>query len=213
MGGDGAVTSRFRSPARIVLTVAAMVASVTIAGGADAATPAGSLHACADPHGRLAVQKRGHCATGQRRIVVPLKTVPGPQGLPGPTGAFPSTLSSGTTLKGVWATGFTATASGQYLNYAVPFTYAFATAPQPLLVVSGIPSTSSKYCPGSPSDPSAAPGYVCIYAETDTAGYSEPYSTLTSQIGNATRFGWGLAVGSNSAGVTYLGGSWAATAP
>jgi hypothetical protein len=207
------MTRPFRHSARVATALVVMAAGVTVAVQADAATNAGPLHACADEHQRLVLQKHGHCSTNQRPIAIPRQAAPGPRGRPGPSGKYPSTLSSGKTLKGVWAAGFTSTAAGQYLNYAVSFTYPFAKAPQPLLVVTGIPSTSTTYCPGTPSDPRAAPGYVCIYAESDSAGYAEPYSLLTSQIGTATRFGWGFSVGSNSAGTTYVGGSWAATAP
>jgi hypothetical protein len=89
------------------------------------------------------------------------------------------------------------------------FGYRLATPVEEQVVVPGGAATAQ--CPGSLSDPQAAPGYICIYAQYGT---TTPYyilvhdveSTLDGQTGHT-----GAVIYTSNGSVS--GGTWALTAP
>jgi collagen triple helix repeat protein len=94
----------------------------------------------------------------------------GPQGIQGPPGPTETKLPSGETLTGVW--GFKVTEESG--NYPVPISFPLRVEPAPAefeaptnYIPAGSPSTTE--CPGSVSDPEAAPGEFCLYGGEESA--------------------------------------------
>jgi hypothetical protein len=125
--------------------------------------------------------------------------LPGPQG---PAGPFPSTLPSGKTLTGAYRTDIVNMVA---LEDTQSFAYPLASRPSVHFI--GIGTTAPAQCPGTASDPQAAPGNLCVYAAlglsgANVIGISDPD---TNHPGSSL---WGFTV----AGATSSG-SWAVTAP
>jgi hypothetical protein len=145
----------------------------------------------------------------------------GPQGLKGdkgdigPAGPFPATLPSGKTLTGYFAVTGVATAASQRAEDSISFAYPLATAPTPHTLEPS--ATPTPACPGSPNEPKAAPGNLCLYefqhtnAKTVAGGGDCVYANSGCDV--ATRYGGVDYVESAAAGEFYVEGSWAVTAP
>jgi hypothetical protein len=91
------------------------------------------------------------------------KGATGPEGPPGPT---ETQLPPGQTLTGGWGFGVE---DSQGLNYPVPISFPLRVSPAPAefeestnLIKDGDPPTAQ--CPGSVTEPEAAPGEFCLYA-------------------------------------------------
>ena len=126
---------------------------------------------------------------------------PGLQGLQGPAGPFPTSLPIGKTLTGVYRT---QVLSGVATPDTETFAYPLAAAPAANFV--GIGTTAPPQCPGSVSDPQAAPGNLCVYAALGQTGanvieLSDPETNLPG----ASPRGFTADGGTSS-------GSWAVTA-
>ena len=139
----------------------------------------------------------------------------GPRGAPGVAGPLLTQLPSGRSETGVYDVVFyvVSTSGGRGGTTAISFPIPLATAPTANLLEAGQPSTAA--CPGSVSDPTAAPGELCIYegVEYNVSGFEE---TDTEDDGpGANRFGMGLFVepGSTLDENGYSEGTWAVTAP
>ena len=124
---------------------------------------------------------------------------PGKDGVGGPPGPYSDTLPSGQTLKGAL-----------YLTTTISsYDFAFSLPSAPVVHVRAFNASPTQECPGSASDPQAAPGHLCVYQSNNSAAGAcvfatdDPLSSCTS----ATRFGFG---GSSSG---QFGGQWAVTAP
>jgi hypothetical protein len=155
----------------------------------------------------------------------------GPQGIQGPPGPFLQQVPSLKSLKGVWSAG-----DEEGETDLVPITFAFPVAPAPTLVyikeggVAGvkIPSTGfpigdpgsallpnaaavEAFCPGSPEDPEAEPGFVCVYA-VEEEGMEIAVGQFVAERGTPTEFGVSIPLfvaGENG----FAKGTWAVTAP
>jgi hypothetical protein len=143
---------------------------------------------------------------------------PGPQGVQGPQGPqgnpgpFPAKLPSAQTLTGAFHAGGTAVASNALTGSYISFAFPLASAPTVNLISHGSASTAA--CPGSLSNPQAAPGNFCFYESTPLnvsfIGFGDP----VGNIGGAfSRFGGNVNIFSAGSGDFADGGSWAVTAP
>ena len=90
----------------------------------------------------------------------------GDQGVPGQTGAIGGVLPHGATLVGSYLSDGTSTPDADRATI-VSFGYRLATIPT--TEVRGPFSQPTAHCTGTVADPTAAPGYFCIYS-ADTLG-------------------------------------------
>lgn len=138
----------------------------------------------------------------------------GPQGIPGP---FMQLLPSGQTLRGYYF--ITATqpgASGVVASTSVSFGFALSSAPQAHYIRAG--EVAPAACPGSTTNPQAAPGHVCVFEQSavNVSSSAGGRNTVASGgNGTASQFGFGIfGVSSTSAGGSFfIHGTWAVTAP
>jgi hypothetical protein len=122
-------------------------------------------------------------------------------------------LASNRSEFGVFGIDFPATAAGQAGISAISFHPPLAVAPTPIIIpLGGVPPVN---CPGTVSDPRAAPGYLCLY-ETTTANIAS--RTVFKNVGGivfgeADKIGAAYWVLTTGAGRAYSVGVWAVTAP
>lgn len=139
----------------------------------------------------------------------------GDRGDVGPAGPFPASLPSGKTLTGFFAVTGVATGSGQRAEDSISFTYPLTSAPTPhTLEVSDSPTAE---CPGSWSEPTAAPGNLCLYeyqhTNARTVAQEGDCVYANSDCNVASKYGGVDYVESAGAGNFYVEGTWAVTAP
>jgi len=139
----------------------------------------------------------------------------GAQGIQGVPGPFPGTLPGGITIRGEYEIDFTrdgATAGTGGDN--ITFGFSFASAPTTHVILKGgaVPAGCTG---GTPANPKADPGNLCIY-EGSFANRSS-LATFKESNGSspgADPFGAGLFMFSTAtAGTAYSAGTWAATSP
>jgi hypothetical protein len=146
----------------------------------------------------------------------------GPQGNVGPTGpkgpaGSPWTLGngvlpSGKTLRGVFAPGGTAAAPDDAVQESVSFGFISAGFPTVHYVPNG--TTPPPECPGSKTQPEAAPGHLCLYeAQVGNVSATCVFNPVTNACGEASGRGFGVAITAATSGDFWLQGSWAVTAP
>ena len=158
------------SPAMAIAVSALLAAS---AGLAVAATSTGVpvIRACANKK-TGALRLASKCRRNERAISWNKN---GPQGTPGPTGGSGTTgatgaqgspgpttdvLPSGKTERG-WFLADKNAAKGEYLGTSITFDFQLPSAPAVAYVdINGAPTAN---CPGSFSNPQAAPGKLCLY--------------------------------------------------
>jgi hypothetical protein len=139
----------------------------------------------------------------------------GAQGVQGEPGPFPQgDLPPGITLKGSYDVYKAVATSGEFLSDIVSFSFQIAAPLDAIWVPAGGPS--SPHCTGSPANPTADAGYLCIYesiARNVTLHLVlEPESDPPGTYGISGRWGAVLFVqASGAAGLTYSIGTWAAT--
>jgi hypothetical protein len=138
----------------------------------------------------------------------------GAKGATGPAGPFVDELPSGKTVRGTF--GNSGYPSGASFGNATHISFGFRlhTAPTANFLTAGSPPTTA--CPGSASNPQAAPGNLCVYETTSSnsasKGLSDPGSASVS-FGHASRDGAIVWEYSAAAGFQYYWGTWAVTAP
>jgi hypothetical protein len=138
---------------------------------------------------------------------------PGPQGPKGDPGSV-AVVPSGKTIRGVYVLSFDAASGAGSTAFSFGALLAAAPlAPPANFIDVGEGPTAS--CPGSPSNPQAAPGNLCVYeahqSHTDSgATMFHPSSGITYQ---ADPYGAGLWKTSFGTGRAESYGTWAATAP
>jgi hypothetical protein len=124
---------------------------------------------------------------------------------PGP--AATGALASGQTVRGAYNTGGTPSAANDLANTSISFVFALAAPPTVTIVQDGAPAPSQ--CPGTAAFPQAAPGNLCIYAES-TANVAPPGLLLNG----VTRSGATIYVFAQATGANFFSfGTWAVTAP
>jgi hypothetical protein len=113
-------------------------------------------------------------------------------------------LPSGATLRGVYQAD-----AGTHVETTVSFGYLLsAKLPEEVVGTSGTPTA---HCKGTAANPTAAPGYVCVYATLGTTVNSNiiVYDVETTMGGQTGHTGMEIYT-SNGA---YSQGTWALTAP
>lgn len=125
----------------------------------------------------------------------------GPQGDSGPAGPLLTVLPAGATLRGE-VYDFGTDRRSAFVSFPVPL----ATAPTVVSVAVGGPPTAN--CPGTAAEPSAKPGFLCLYYMKATNNGASVTWTLNPW--QTTRFGTGLAYTGNQY-PTEFGATWAVT--
>jgi hypothetical protein len=130
---------------------------------------------------------------------------PGAVGPPGVTGAVGGVLPSGATLRGIYRADASVSPAEQTV---LSFGYLLATKLTEEVV--GTSGTPTAHCKGTAANPTAAPGYVCIYATLGTTVNSNiiVYDMETTFGGQTGHTGMVIYT-SNGA---WSQGTWAATA-
>jgi hypothetical protein len=127
----------------------------------------------------------------------------------------PFTLESGQTMRGVYSAIIESTgaANAMFPSFTFPFLLASApSAPATNFVGTGRPSTTN--CPGTPTNPMALPGNLCVYeAMSVNANFNCFMTPATGICAAASPFGAGMFFSTNAAGHAFSFGSWAVTAP
>jgi hypothetical protein len=156
---------------------------------------------------------------------------PGKDGKNGTTG-FTETLPTGKTLKGDWSVSENVSAEAELVIGSVSFGIPLAAAPIPVYVRQG--AETPAHCTGNVANPGAEPGYLCVFARTETAAIlkeapgllesprvcslanQEHVSLLhcneTVSAATADASGFGVVAVSKEAGEVAAVGTWAVTA-
>jgi hypothetical protein len=141
----------------------------------------------------------------------------GPKGIQGQPGPFPQgDLPPGITLTGSYDIYKGVATSGEFLSNVISFGFQMAAPLEAIWVSAGGPSPP--HCTGSPADPTADPGYLCVYESIARNAVLylvlEPESEPPGTYGISGRWGAVLFVQTAAtAGLTYSIGTWAATSP
>ena len=140
----------------------------------------------------------------------------GPTGPRGPAGN-PWTLGngvlpSGKTLRGVFAPGGTAAGADSLTQESISF--GFTSAGFPTVHYIPVGTSPPPECPGTKTQPEAAPGQLCLYeAHTGNVTAICVFNPVTNACGEAAGRGFGIAITAAASGDFWLQGSWAVTAP
>ena len=223
------LSSLMPSPAMAV-AFAALLAACT--GLAVAAGSSGQvIHACANKKtGALRIANTSKCRHGE----LPVRwNLTGPQGLRGPAGATGATgasgaqgtpgtvtdvLPSGRTERGWFLADIPSAEKGQVLGTSITFNFQLPSAPAVSYVdIKGAPTAD---CPGSLSNPQAAPGRLCLYVglrlNVETTGfYTFGIDAISSNENDNTAdpFGSQIYGQATAAGRAEYHGTYAVTAP
>jgi hypothetical protein len=218
---------------RIRVTPATLIAllalTLALSGGAYAVTGGGAatVTACVHKHGGgLYLSHR--CTRGDKSLrwnvtgAAGAQGPAGPQGQAGeagatgsqgPTGPFPLTLASGKSLTGAYGVSGAATAVKQLVGTAISFDIPLLAAPTANFVAMG--GKASAACPGSVTNPLAAPSDLCIYEASrenlELVGWEDPVTHVAGE--GIEPFGFEVSGLSKAAGQYGDFGSWAVTAP
>ena len=149
---------------------------------------------------------------GQNKVVViPLDS----------DGSLPDTLPSGGTLRGTFGMyGHGEIDNGiEITSESVSFQIPLASAPSVKVVQQGTASAPPE-CPGTAANPTAAPGWLCIYENRAQNQRSGSYPSVVAPGSgfspSASRFGASLIVHGQASGTDWFywsEGTWAVTAP
>jgi hypothetical protein len=126
---------------------------------------------------------------------------------------LPTTLPSGESLRGAYGLIGHATSSGERAGAAISFEIPLASAPIAHFINEG--ATPPPQCPGTPTNPRAAPGNLCIYESVVVnvmfQGFEDPITEATGAT--VQPFGAEVVALSGASGNYDDSGSWAVTAP
>ena len=139
----------------------------------------------------------------------------GPRGQAGATGAAgPVTgiLPTKVTLRGVYNSDFVAAGADEINGGTIDFPLRLPAPPAVHVLGVGAPPTAD--CPGTTTNPQAAPGSLCVYkeAETNTSQYAV-CNFDCDPIPSAEASGALIYHHSTAAGRSFSWGAWAVTAP
>jgi hypothetical protein len=139
----------------------------------------------------------------------------GPSGEAGPAGPLTTTLPRGQTLRGVFEFRGNAEVKEEVWGFDISFGMTLASPPVAQVISPSGPATAQ--CAGSSSNPTAAPGYLCVYE----AGFSLTKSLtlcapsrancLSPAENSADAFGTRALVQSLITGPFSIHGTWAVT--
>jgi hypothetical protein len=127
----------------------------------------------------------------------------GIQGIQGPPGPFPDALPAGKTVVGTYDMEGVAAAGNGLVTSEISYIYR-APGQTAIFVKSG---TTNANCPGNSTNPTANPGFTCVYE----------FLAINASASRGINFnrvsGPGLYIFSAAAGQFGSAGTWAATAP
>jgi hypothetical protein len=174
--------------------------------------------------------KGTHCKEGGANFTVGGKIEYACNGSPWTAGG---TLPKGATEKGAWAASGDASEEAGILSTGVSFNIPLATAPTAHYIVEGEELTTtgkqpSTICTGSPANPTAPEGALCVYASLNIGGSSEAelneyllkwkwgtsvtdYTSTEPSPNTAAPFGFSVVVLSGGQEFINYAGSWAVT--
>jgi hypothetical protein len=129
------------------------------------------------------------------------------------TAGSAGTLASGKSLTGVYMVGSQGPVPGSSANGSITFAFPLASAPTGHIIRNGAASTAQ--CPGTVSNPQAAPGNFCLYeglsaTNIGSLGIGDP---IADKGGAVSPHGLNVNIVSVAAGYFADQGSWAVTAP
>lgn len=128
----------------------------------------------------------------------------GPKGDTGPAGPLLTTLPSGATVYGIAGVDVQGSVAG---TGEISLPYPFTTEPNVAVVQY---HGTDLHCTGTADAPTAPPGYLCFYVESQSAVSGPVLMYGYDGIpGNSTKRGAVIAAGFTGAG--YVFGTWAAT--
>jgi hypothetical protein len=141
--------------------------------------------------------------------------VQGVQGVQGPPGPITGDLPAGVTLRGNYMVA--GNNGGSTIHSAVSYGLRLSAPPTVNYITAG--STPPAACPGTVTNPQAAPGNLCVYeVEADNVttfrGVCDPESSGCPFGPTASREGFAVFAAIDTAGSPlFVFGSWAVTAP
>jgi hypothetical protein len=141
-----------------------------------------------------------HVASWAHNWTAHIRPKADPRYLPG------GNLPSGKTIRGVFR--MSGNDQGAGLDFGasqISFGWTLRSAPTAHFVAAG--ATPPAQCPGSPSNPQAAPGHLCVYELNAANAQSR---AVTSPL---SRFGFGLTASSVADGTWVSLGTWAVRSP
>lgn len=135
----------------------------------------------------------------------------GAKGLQGDPGPLVNTLPSGKTEFGKYYALDNPAPSGQFAIDVVSFQFPLPSLPADHYLPPGTPPSAE--CPGSPDDPRAAPGHLCVYSK-DRQNVQTTYDGDGINFDKLDTHGFAVNIRSSGTANTYFDyGSWAVTAP
>jgi hypothetical protein len=153
--------------------------------------------------------KAGQIPAGPQGPQGPAGT-PGAQGAQGPAGPITGGAPTGVTLRGNYTV--SSESSTSFATTEISFTLRLGVAPAVHYINVGDPSPAE--CPGSPTDPQALAGNLCVYEGNATNVTSRGVfnaETPGGTLGAASREGAGIYIFPTAASHAYVWGSWAVT--
>jgi hypothetical protein len=205
---------------RVALMAALALGTPSLVRGHAGDPDPGKIHACVHKkNGKVRFVDAGaECKRNENPLHLAIQGAPGPvgqTGAPGREGRSALTpLAPGETVSGVWGASVTASAGGQVYR-------AFASFPIPLEV--DIPEGNQIYvagesAPNCPGQGQAAPGFLCVYQGfTQNAETPVDFNIFdpSAEFGPAgsSRYGFGIYLQSDVAGLSAVSGTFAVTAP
>lgn len=119
------------------------------------------------------------------------------------------TPPAGTTIRGTFWMGASASAAFDLATSEISFGYDIGAAPTPHFIENG--DTPPAACPGTKAAPEAAPGHLCVYESlSSSAGVRD----VNGPTGDGSTYSIGARLFVRSSGATqtfYSGGTWAVT--
>jgi hypothetical protein len=133
----------------------------------------------------------------------------GDKGDKGDAGPLLTTLPSGKTLRGGWGFGYGPSATDRVTEGPISFQVPLTISPTVEIVQAG--GSPTEHCAGTFTDPTAAPGFLCIYTAFVNGG--GPLGTYALADGSDDyRFGAEVYFFSNGDTIAEASGTWAVTA-
>jgi hypothetical protein len=225
--------SRFRMPSPGL--VIALIALFIAMGGTGYAASQSTATVAASATAKIKkvnsrVSKVARLLNTVRRQIASISLTPGPAGPAGPRGEkgekgdkgdkgepgpVTGALPAGVTLRGTFALRQELPAAGREGQTQIAFGFSLSAAPTPHYIAFGTAPPAE--CPGTPTDPKANPGHLCIYEgaapiNSTNRGEFDPSSPGGTE-NVATTYGAGVFMDATAAGDTRIRGSWAVTAP
>jgi hypothetical protein len=134
----------------------------------------------------------------------------GAQGAQGPAGPITAAAPAGVTLRGNYAVSQTGST-----NFAVDaFSFVLRLSAAPAVHYINVGAAAPPECPGTATDPQAAPGHLCVYEANATNTTSRGVVNAESPAGTlaqASREGAGIYMFPTNVNHAYIWGSWAVT--